>query len=276
MGKIIISDIKRALSSKRFWISAGLIIICTAINLLASSAYDLNKRVGWIGLFIFGNIIGNPMIYLLEPFIPAFIFAPLFMEDIKSGAYKDVSKKTGLKKYLAARSVSSLIAGSGIFIISLLIILAGCFFCDPTVQTIEYMPIGLFKEVYYSSALLYIILFILYTALCGALFCFLSFGIGLASNSSSMSLVLPGIIGSCSYLMLNLFNNPVLSWMQVLLPYLVYAFDVGTPPLNRMAKLCFILFASLILVAAGYHKLKKESRVNTAATGETHANKIEV
>lgn len=215
------------------------------------------------------------MIYFLAPFIPAFIFAPLFMGDIKSGAYKAVSIKTGLKKYLAARSVSSLIVGSGIFIVSMLIILAGCYFCDPAVRDIEYAPMGLFQGVYYSSPFLYIVLYILYTALCGALFCFFSVGIGIASNSSSMALALPGIVSSCSYLIWVLLDNPVLSWMQILLPYLVFAFDIGTPLPNRIAKLCFILLTSLILVAAGYCKLKKESCVD-AATDETHPDGIEV
>ena len=272
MGKIILSDIKRALRSGRFWVSAGLIVLFTVINLFTSGAYG-HKRVGWIGLFIFGNIIGNPLMFFLAPFIPAFIFAPLFMGDIKSGAYKAVSIKTGLKKYLAARSVSSLIIGSGIFIFSFLIILAGCFFYDPTVQDIEYTPIGLFQGVYYTSALLYIISFILYKALCGALFCFLSVGIGLASNSQSMALVLPGIISPCSFLLWDLLNNPALSWMQILLPYLIWEFNIGMQPLNRIAKLCFILFASLALVAAGYCKLKKESRVDAAA-GENPAIEV--
>lgn len=258
MGTIIKDDMKNIFGSIRFWSAAAIIVICTVINLL--SAVNYSKPVGAAGLFIYGNIIGNPMMYFLAPFIPAFIFGPLALGDINKGINKDMQEMTSLKKHLAARSISSFVAGAGIFIISFIIILGGCFIVDPAIRPIDFEPSGLFSEVYYDSSLLYILSFILYTAVFGGIFSFLSFGVGLATKSLSMAMTLPGIIYHGSIMLWYLADNPVLSWIHRLLPSYTYVIMVSETPdpwVDKAVKLAAVLVASSVLAIVGYSRIKK-------------------
>ncbi len=268
MKAIIFNDIKRTLRSKRFWICAGLIVISAILNFITEFLFSRNKPKGALELFIVGNIMGNPIMNMIAPFIPAFIIGPAVTGDLKSGDFKEQMKKFGAKRYLAARSLSSFIAGGGVFIISFMVVLAGCFFYHPAVQEIRYVLLGLFKEIYYASVPLYILLFILYSALFGAVFSFFSFGIGLAARNEMSAMALPGIIYHGAMIVWPLFNNSLVSWLNILLPQFAYEFNVYSvsfePETEKAIKLGVILLVSAALVITSFGRLKKDGPMEIA------------
>jgi len=180
---------------------------------------------------------------------------------------------TSLKKYIAARSVSSFVAGSGVFIVSLLIILAACLIIDPTSRIIDYPVFGPFKELRYVNTPLYITLFILHTALFGGIYALLSTGIGLITKNAAMALVLPAVIyyGSGSiYIML---NNTIFSWLTYILPNMTYDYGAADYQLSKkLLELGSIFLLSVILIISGYFKLKKQTESSGAEVNEEKEN----
>lgn len=264
MKGIIIDDLGKIIRSWRFWVMVGIMIAGTAITLITSPFFTYVVRpFGGVNLFVFGNITGNTWASSLAPFIPALIVGPLAAAGGERG-------KTGLKKYIAARSVSSFVAGSGVFVVSFLIILAGCLIIDPTNKTvIDYIPYGPFKELRYANTPLYITLFILHTALFGGVYALLSMGIGLKAKNAAMALVLPAVIyfGSGSlYIML---KSTVFSWLTYILPNMTYDFGrVDTPLWKKLLEFGSIFLLSVTLIISGYFRLKKETATSREAKGD--------
>lgn len=269
MREIICNDIKTVIRTKRFWITAAFIIFLAIINVLAQLTSQRIENVGALGLFIYGNIYIFPAICLAAPFIPVLVFSPLFVEDIKTGAYRKTAGKTGLKKYLAARSISSLLAGGGVFIVAHLIMLIVCFAIDPSVKVSNVEVFGLFKEVFYTSVPLYILLFIVYSALYGSLFSFLSMGVGLITKSYALALVLPGIWDLSATYLWNYFNIPFLSWICKAFPSILYNFDYPVDIWWRVPQMGGLLLLSVTLVVIGYFRLKKHEIADIAAEAES-------
>lgn len=271
MKAIILNDLKAILFSKRFWIAVGLIVVCSAINTISIFLFQEDVSGGFLGIFIYGNIRGNAMMNFLAPFIPAFVFGPLVVGVMQTGACKEQWQKTGIKKSLTAHSISSIISGAAIFIVAYVIVLAGCFICDPTIQETEYIATGLFAGVYDASIPMYIVLFILYSSLFGAVYSFFSMGIGLTTHSPSMAMVLPGIVYQASYTIWAFIDNPILSWVDLLLPSFSYEFNVvktASPILGKVAGLGLVILASVVMVIAGYKKLKRTSYIFIDANTE--------
>ncbi len=259
MKKIIFSDIKTLLRSRNFWIAVGAIIACSLLNLVQTLQTDDSARFGGLGLFIYAQY-GNHLINTLAPFIPAFIFMPLVAKDIRSADFMS-AYEIGPKKHLAGRAMSSMIAGGGVFIIAFLVILIGFFIYDPTVQTIKYVPTGLFSEVYNSSPLAYISLFMVYSALYGAIYGFFGFAVGFASKSVSMAMVLPGLIYHYANLIWYIFEGTPLSFISLLLPNLTYVFAGMQSPtlyIDKALQLGIILLTGITLVITGYWRLEKK------------------
>ncbi len=258
MKKIIGSDIKKMLRSKNLWIAVGALIICSLLNLVQTLQIDNSERFGGLGLFIYSQY-SNHLINTLAPFIPAFVLVPLIAADLKSADFM-TAQEISPGKYLAAKSLSSAIVGSGVFIAAFLVTLIGFFIYDPTVQTINYEPTGLFSDVYYSSPLLYIGLFIVYSAFYGAVYGFFGFAVGLSSRSVSMAMVLPGLIYHYASLIWYFFEGTPLSFISMLLPNLTYVFaGIQSPTLyiDKALQLGVILLTGITLVISGYWKLDK-------------------
>lgn len=264
MKRIIIDDLGKIIRSWRFWAIVGIMLVGTAITLITTPFFTYVARpFGGINLFVFGNITGNALASSLAPFIPAIIVGPLVVAGREMRASKSAQGNTSLKKYIAARSVSSFAAGSGVFIVSFIIILAACLIIDPTNKTvIDYIPYGPFKELRYANTPLYITLYILHTALFGGIYALLSMGIGLKAKSAAMALVLPAVIyfGSGSlYIML---KSTILLWLTNILPNATYDFGgMDTPLWKKLLELGSIFLLSIILIVSGYFKLKKETAI---------------
>ena len=259
MKKIIFSDIKTLLRSRNFWIAVGAIIACSLLNLVQMLQTDDSARFGCLGLFIYAQY-GNHLINTLAPFIPAFIFMPLAAKDIRSAEFMSVHDISP-KKHLAARAISSLIAGGGVFIIAFLVMLVGFFIYDPTIQAIKYVPTGLFSDVYSSSPLAYIGLFMVYSALYGAVYGFFGFAVGFASKSVSMAMVLPGLIYHYANLIWYFFEGTPLSFISLLLPNLTYVFAGMQSPtlyIDKALQLGVILLTGITLVITGFWRLEKK------------------
>lgn len=271
MKRIIADDLVRIVRSWRFWAMVGVMLAGTAITLIATPFLTyVGGAVGGVNLFVFGNITGNALTSSLAPFIPALIVGPLVVAGREREAAEAARGKTGLKKYIAARSVSSFVAGSGVFIASFLIILAACLIIDQTNKIIDYPVFGPFKELRYANTPLYITIYILHTALFGGVYALLSMGIGLKAKNAAMALVLPAVIyfGSVSlYIML---NNTVFSWLTRILPHMTYSYGSSDTPIwKKLLELGSIFLLSVILIVSGYFKLKKE----TSASVEIKGNK---
>lgn len=269
MRDIVINDIKMIIRSRRFWIASAIIISLAFINAISQLLFQEIGNVGALGLFIFGNIYLFPLFNYVAPFIPALVFSPLFVGDIKTGAYRKAVEKIGLKKYLTARSVTALISGAGIFIVSHLIMLIVCFAVNPSLKASSVALFGMLSEVFYTSAPLYILIFVGYTALFGALFSFLSIGVGLVTKSYAWALVLPGILDFCATYLWPYFNNPFFSWVIKMLPSFLYNFDYPTDMWQRIFQMGGLLLLCVILVVIGYFKLKKQTAAETAAKAES-------
>jgi len=275
MKRIIIGDLGEIIRSWRFWAMVGIMLASTAITLITTPSFTYVPRpYGWINLFVCGNITDGALAPFLAPFIPALIVGPLAAAGREREAAEAAQGDTGLKKYIAARSVSSFVAGSGVFVVSFLIILAACLIIDPTNKTvIDEIPYGPFKELRYANTPLYITLFILHTALFGGIYALLSVGIGLKAKSAAMALVLPAVIYFGSGSLYILIKNTIFSWLTNILPYVTYDFGAGDTPLwKKLLELGSIFMLSVILIISGYFKLKKETSASIAKGDEEKEN----
>lgn len=254
MGRIIISDIKTGLRSKRFLIAMGIFIASAAINIAEQLTLFETKLKGGLDLFTFGNVFFITIIRYLAPFIPAFVLGPLIIDGLLSKDY--LARKTGLKRYIAARALSSAIIGGGIFAVSYLIILLGCFIIEPSLSAEYYEPSGIFMDIYYTNAALYVFLFIAYTALFGTVYGLFSTGVGLLTKSSWMAMAMPGLVYFGARFLWPYFDNPLLSWMKFL-PGNAFNFESPVPLWRQASELGAVLLVSVILVVIGYFKLKR-------------------
>ena len=261
MRAIIFSDLKAIMLSKRFWIAVGLIVASSLFSTITMLFFNQDVPSGFLEIFIYGNIMGVPMMNFLAPFIPAFVFGPLVVGHMQTDAGRELWHKTGIKKSLAAHSVSSAITGAGIFIVANAIVLAGCYIYDPAISGIDYMASGIFAEVFSASVPMYIVLYVLHGAFFGAVYAFFSMGIGLATKSYSMAMVLPGIIYRVSRSMWVFLDNPILSWGNILFSS-VYSFESAypaSPILGKVAGFGCVILASVVLVIVAYRKMKRAS-----------------
>lgn len=240
--------------SCRFWSASGIILICALVWGLTT----IQEKVGALGIFIMSNIRSNGLMCFLAPFIPPLAFSPVKSDDMRTETLKMMIKENSLKKYFLSKSISSMIAGSGVFLSAFLIILAGCFIINSSNAVGSYNPIGLFKEIYYSSPLLYIILFILHTMLFGALYAMFGMGTAIITKSDAMALVFPGIMYNCAQLVGMIFDQTIIYKIGYLFPFLTYEFgSIGMPLWRKLLDLSLVLIASILLIVIGYIKIKK-------------------
>lgn len=259
MKQIIFSDIKSIMRSKRFWIVAGIFIISAIINLVEMVLGGWEESAGMFGLFIYGNIYTG-LVGFLSPFIPAFLLVPLFFGDMKMSAFK--AQSLSLKKYIATRSISACIVSGSVFIVSYLIVFLGCVIVDPSIQMIEFQAFGLFEKAYYTSVPLYMLLFILYSAFFGALYGLLSMGIGMATKSTTMAMIIPGIIYSLASVVTAFFSNTVYTYAYIMR----YEILIGMPLFNRIFGSSVILLIAVVMTIIGYFRLKKEVPLDNGIT----------
>lgn len=256
MRQIIYNNLKKIFCSWGFWISVGIIVISTIINVLTLFGIsNVDKSMGALSLFILGNTQGNPMMAYISPFIPALAFTPVIIKDLQSN---DQVVGRDLKKNISGHAISSAIAGGAVFITAFLIILIGCFIYNPSNNMGSYSPLGLFKETYYSSVILYIVLFILHSVIFGAIFALFSMGIALVTKGSTMAMVFPGIVYNCMQVVAAFFRSTIISPVSLVIPYLPYEFgSIDAPLWKNLSGLGIYLIASVILIIYGYIKLKK-------------------
>ena len=263
MNRIMLDDFGKIIRSWRFWTMVGIMIVSTAITLITTPFFTYVARpFGGVNLFVYGNVTGNSLASSLAPFIPALIVGPLVVAGREREAVEAAQGKTGLKKYIAARSVSSFVAGSGVFIVSFLIILAACLIIDPTNKMIDYPLLGPFKELRYVNTPLYITLFILHTALFGGVYALLSMGIGLKTKNAAMALVLPAVVYFGSGILYIMLKSTIFSWLTYILPDTTYDFGAADyQAWEKILELGSIFLLSVILIVSEYFKLKKETAI---------------
>jgi len=258
MKSAIIKDVKTVMQTRRLWIAVGLIIVCSVINTISMFAFEYDVPKGFLGIFIYADVRGNSMMNFLAPFIPAFVIGPLAVNNMKFDMER--REKTEAKIKMIACSISSVITGIGIFIVANVIFLAGCYFFDPTIQETKYIAAGLFSEVYKTNMPMYVVLFILYSSLFGAVYSLFSMSIGIMTRSQSMAMVLPGLIYQASYMMWVFVDNPILSWLNVFLPSFTYEFTAvkgDSPMLTKAAGLGCVVLASIVMLIIAYRRLKR-------------------
>lgn len=255
MRHMIGSDCKAVLHTKRLWIAVGLFIFSAAINIIEQFVMAGINLEGGLDFFAFGNMYFVSLVRNMAPFIPAFILSPLYTDDFQ--AVRDSSRTTSLKKIISARSLSSAIIGGGIFIFSYLIILIVCFVIDPSLNAIYFEPWGLFADIYYSNAPLFVLMFFGYTALYGALYGMFSTAVWLLSKNYWMAMALPGIYYYCGRFLWPFFDNPLLSWAKFL-PGYAFDFESLVTLWRRATEQGAVLLIAVILIVISYFRLKKE------------------
>ena len=153
---LVINNLKKIITSFRFWVSVGVIVLSTIIILTTYG--PSSASAGGVNLFILGNIQSNPIMTFVAPFIPAYIIIPIIFNGLcNNGLYHDSGKK------LSKHVISCTIAGGLVFLLAFLIILVGCFIYNPSDGTIDYYPLGLFKDVLLFK---YIICCLIHIAFC--------------------------------------------------------------------------------------------------------------
>lgn len=255
MRHMIGSDCKAVLHTKRLWIAVGLFIFSAAINIIEQFVMAGINLEGGLDFFAFGNMYFVSLVRNMAPFIPAFILSPLYTDDFQ--AVRDSSRTTSLKKIISARSLSSAIIGGGIFIFSYLIILIVCFVIDPSLNAIYFEPWGLFADIYYSNAPLFVLMFFGYTALYGALYGMFSTAVWLLSKNYWMAMALPGIYYYCGRFLWPFFDNPLLSRAKFL-PGYAFDFESLVTLWRRATEQGAVLLIAVILIVISYFRLKKE------------------
>lgn len=258
MKKIIYQDMRRIIRSGGFWIAISIIIVSAIINIVQTQWYDKSDKFGAYGLFIFGCVQYNPLISYLAPFVSAIAFSAVTIIP-QNGSIE----LTDLKKHVMGHSISSMIAGGCIFLFSFLIILAGCFIYDPSTTITYYEPLGLFKEVYYASVPLYILLFFIHSIIFGAVYALFGVGITLTAKSDAMGLVFPGVFYHIIYYIGTFFSQTIISWITVLFPVMPFNFGGLDVPLWKNAlDLGVIFIISIVMILTGYRKLRKTHKIS--------------
>ena len=252
MKQIIFFDIRKAYRSVRFWIAAGAIILSAIINLSQVQWYDPSVKFGVFGLFIYGNIDYNPLMSYIAPFIPA-----LASSRINVLPTENISERNDFKNHVLGHSISSMIVGGSVFLFSFLIIFLGCFVIDPSPVT-TFEPFGLFKEVFYISMPVYILLFVVHSTIFGAIYALFGTGITLITKSNAMGLVMPGVIYHSIYYIGTFFSQTFLSWITILFPVIPFNFGgLDVPLWKNSLDLGLSLIASITISVIGYSKIKK-------------------
>lgn len=218
--------------------------------------FDKSEKFGAYGLFIFGCIQYNPLMSYLVPFVPAIAFSTISILPFKSAVKPN--KKVYFKKYIFSHSISAMISGGGIFLFSFLIILAGCFVFDPSIAITYYEPLGLFKDVYFTSVPIYILLFVFHSVLFGAIYALFGVGITLTTKSNAIGLVFPGVLYHVIYYIGIIFSQTIISGITIVFPVLPFNFGgLDVPLWKNSIDMGLIIIVSVIMIITGYIKLIK-------------------
>ena len=196
--RTILFDFKRVIFSWQLY-TAIVIILLGAIITYSRNFYIKNlcnlTFIGTINTFIYSNIVGNNIIVLLAPVIASMVYCGNYIEDMKTGLYKQIAARVTPIKYLISKIASAIIWGGGVFLLSYLLIFIAIAILDPaaSVRT-QLNRESLFGLIYDRSMLLFCFAFVGYTFFFGATYSLVSLGIAMISKNIYLAMGFPFFI----------------------------------------------------------------------------------
>lgn len=177
----------------------------------------------------------------------------LFVKDKE--AIQELWKNKKIKSHLFV----NMIIGGSVFLFSYLLIffIGLIFYIDST--GIMQPGYGLFRQLYQDAPVGYILVYILHSFICGALYALFGASIKVfIIKPESLALFIPLVFYSCLTRLgwLFPFLNGVLSYVAPLFTFDVTVYDVS--PLRRIAELSFVLVISITLLVISYYRNTKQ------------------
>lgn len=172
MKKAILFELKRGFRSSGFLVSCLIgVAICILDLVVFCKVFwlDLNEKIVlqvWIGTDY--QLAFNNLYYVLLPILAALPFGASYYQDLKTGYVKNVCIKISRKEYFAAKSIATFLSAQVAVMMPLLFNLILSMGIVPlrVPEKLTFLNAGildrsLFAKIFYTTPLLYCILFIL-------------------------------------------------------------------------------------------------------------------
>lgn len=202
MKNAILFECKRGFQSRGFQVSC-LIGFCICILDLfvfcKMFSQDLSEKIVlqvWIGTDY--QLAFNNLYYVLFPILAALPFGASYYQDLKTGYVKNLCIKISRKEYFAAKSIAVFLTAQAAVIMPLLFNLILCMGIVPmrAPEKLTFMNAGildrnLFADIFYTSPILYCVLFILLDGLFAGILSLYSICIAEWVDSAFSAIVTP-------------------------------------------------------------------------------------
>ena len=258
---IYINNIKNSFKSKEYWFGFSLIVIScvvTSIYNLAPTGIFGDYNIGSSEFFIAGTMYSNTLLQISAPIISIFVCMnrnSLFMND------KEDINRVWRCKEMRAHILSITIIGGSIFLLSFLFIfLLGVTIFPPSTGSMQ-PYYGLFKEIYSTSPISYVFVYIAHSFICGAVFSLFGISIKLLTvKPNNLALFIPLIYYACFERIGALFPiKDLVFFVAPLFTFDISLFDISL--VKRGVEIFFVLATSLVLIISSYWKNVKKIKL---------------
>lgn len=235
--------IEKIKSNSHFFIALLFLVLIYIINFFfLHSLHSLKwgESIGFINLFYNVVMTFNTFIFMLVPIISV----------VANGEGKLIHCNKASKSTIY--EFFHTVKGGLVFLVAQVLILLFFIICDPSISQ-PVNVIGIFTDIYYASPILYILIYIIHSFVCGWILSFFGRSIYLLTNSKYYSLIIVFII----YRIQNYIPS---NWSGVinLLPFHPFEFSsIGFSLFKNSYDLILILLVSAFLILKKYECMQK-------------------
>lgn len=260
-------EIINALKSREYWFGFSIIVVSCAItafyNLSPNGVFG-DLRIGGCEFFIAASMYGNILLRISAPVIAVFVCMDrnsLFKKD------KETIQELWKNKKMKFHLLINVIIGGSVFLFSyILIFIFGIILFSVSTGTMQ-PEYGLFRQLYQETPAGYILLYILHSFICGALYALFGASIKIITiKPTCLVLFIPLVFYSCAARLgwLFPFLNGVISFVAPLFTFDITVYDIS--PTRRIAELSAVLIISIILIIISYYRSVKYSKQETKSS----------
>lgn len=261
MKKKSLELIISALKSKEYWFGFSVIMVScllTAIYNLSQYGIFGDLKIGGCEFFMAASMYSNVLLRISAPVIAIFVCMnrnSVFVKD------KEAIQELWKNKQMKGHLFINMITGGSVFLFSyLLLFLSGIILFSVSTGSLQ-PGYGLFKQLYQNTPAGYVLVYILHSCICGALYAL--FGVSLKIlivKPTSSVIFIPLIFYSCFERLgwMFPFLKGLLAYVSPLFTFDITVYDV--PPLRRIAELLTVLIISVIFIIISYYRNTKQLR----------------
>lgn len=232
--KWVYNELHRAVFSKRMLLGLAL---CLAS--LWYGCYDCDSpNTGYIDLFLFAQGYSpTAIIALMFPLIAVLPFGMTYREERQSGYYFLVCSKTGRIKYCLIKLLYAFLTGILAVGLPNFLLLLICLLIKQGLLCESSIAIGFLWSLYCDHPLLYGLLIVANSALCGGIFSLLGIGISAWIKNKYLAALLPFVC----YIFSGMVLSYIHPWLNAIELFVLNAYEAGA--------MLYIVYDSVLLGA---------------------------